>query len=134
MYFSVFEWLTESLEKMFFEFEQFIEKEDSSMCERYLPWSRITSSSYHARLARGVMNNAKRSIEDEGRIFSEESCDGIYLRYFDDLIDRHRRKDRAKCLREHRLATSWRSLEYHIVSPRRCDKERSFRMVLSEDR
>lgn len=131
---AVFEWLTKCLEKMLLELEELIEKKNTPMCERNLPWTRIPTSADHARFARGMMNDPKWTIKKKWSVLRKESSDRINLRDFDHLIDTHRRKNSTKCLREHSFSASWWSLQDDIMSTCTRDQKRALRMFLSENR
>lgn len=54
---------------MLVELEELVEKQDSLVCEGYLTWFRVTSTSYDRCLARCVVDDAKWSLSDERHIF-----------------------------------------------------------------
>lgn len=131
---AIFEWLSEGFEERFIEFEKFIKKEYSLMCEWYLSWSCISSSSDDRCFTRCMVDDTKWSLSDHGDIFREESCDRIYLRELDLLFCFHSREYPSKCFCEHSLPTSRRSLHEDVMSSCCRDDERSFCLFLTMDR
>lgn len=81
-----------------------------------------------------MVYDAKWSLSHDRHIFREESSDGVYLRKFDLFVYFHTGEDTSKCLREHRLSTSRRTLHEYIVTSCCGDEERAFRLLLPMDR
>lgn len=131
---AIFERLAKGLEDMFVELEELIEKEDSFMSEGYLPWSRISAPTDDRCLACRVVDDTKWSLSYDRHIPSQESCDRVYLREFDLLLDVHRGKYASKSLSEHGLSRTRRTLHEDIMPACRCDKKSSFRLFLTMDR
>ena len=61
----------------------------------------------------------------------EQARDTVDPRALDRLIQRHRRENSGKPLRQHRLAGSWRTDQQHVVPAGRRHLQRPFRMVLA---
>ncbi len=95
------------------------------MRERDLARFYQTSAADQCDLADGVVRKSERPRANDSRLAREQAGNAVDFRDVERFAQRHRRQDRRKASREHRLSAAGRTDEQHVVTARRSDFQRT---------
>jgi len=133
---AILEWLSEGVESVARKEREFVEKEDSAMCETDLSWPWPSATADESSDGDGVMGGAERALwlcAECGGVGREHSGDRVNGEDFEGLVVVERGEDSGQSAREHRFASAGWTKEQQVVSACGSDLECSGGEFLTDD-
>src|SRR5262249_45827016 len=128
-----FERLAHGFKHAAFELGQFVEKQNSMVCQRDFAGCRIDVAAEQAGITRGVMRGAKWPACDERLASFKQSDYAVNLGGLQSLIESEWRQNRRQALRQHGFACAWGTNKKYIMSAGGGDLQRALHTFLSFD-